>query len=166
MTHVLLDLDGTLSDSILGIGRVAPARILRVRLRNRRPTNRSDRSSARRSRSAFPHSGSPSTTIERVVEAYRERYEDVGLFENEMYPGIAEMLDELAGAGYTLSLADRQAADRPPSASSNTSGSPTASTVQAGATIDVGSQRRTKAEVITYALAELGIEADPEDWTT
>ncbi len=38
-------------------------------------------------------------------EVYRFRYEDIGLFENTVYPGIAEMLDELVAAGFTLSLA-------------------------------------------------------------
>ena len=39
-----------------------------------------------------------------VVLAYRERYEDVGLFENEVYPGIADMLDELVAAGHDPQL--------------------------------------------------------------
>ena len=48
---------------------------------------------------SFPTLGIPVDDIERVVLAYRDRYEDIGLFENTVYPGIAEMLDELAAAG-------------------------------------------------------------------
>ncbi|MEZ1755906.1 HAD family hydrolase, partial [Pseudomonas aeruginosa] len=34
---------------------------------------------------------------DRAVELYRERFGDVGLFENSVYPDIAEVLAELRG---------------------------------------------------------------------
>jgi len=154
-THVLLDLDGTISDSSPGIARslqhafgvcgYRPPSDEQVRAVIGPPFETS-----------FPTLGVPVDDIERVVLAYRDRYEDIGLFENTVYPGIAEMLDELAAAGHTLSIATAKP-------------EPTAKRIiehfgftghfalQAGATVEVGTGRRTKAEVITYALVELGL---------
>jgi phosphoglycolate phosphatase len=40
--------------------------------------------------------------IERAIAAYRRRFEQVGIFENRLYPGIPEMLGSLAGAGHAM----------------------------------------------------------------
>jgi phosphoglycolate phosphatase len=40
--------------------------------------------------------------VETAVNYYRQRYEDVGLFENEVYPGIPELLRQLHDDGYPL----------------------------------------------------------------
>jgi phosphoglycolate phosphatase len=40
--------------------------------------------------------------VETAVSYYRQRYEDVGLFENEVYPGIPELLRQLHDDGYPL----------------------------------------------------------------
>ncbi len=154
-THVLLDLDGTMSDSSVGI-----ARSLRHAFEAcgyPPPTDDQVRSIIGPPFEAtFPTLGVRRGDIGRVIDAYRERYEDVGLFENEVYDGIDEMLVELSGR-CTLALATAKP-------------EPTAQrivehfgfghhfAVQAGATVAVGSERRTKAQVITYALAELAIE--------
>ncbi len=152
-THVLLDLDGTISDSSPGIGRSLqhtftvcgydPPTDEQVRAVIGPPFEIS-----------FPTLGIPIDDIERVVLAYRERYEDVGLFENTVYPGISAMLDELAAAGHTLSIAT---AKPEPTARRIIAhfGFTDYFEVQAGATVDVGSGRRTKAEVINYALISL-----------
>jgi phosphoglycolate phosphatase len=161
MTHVLLDLDGTLSDSSLGIGR--SLRHAFSECGYEPPTDEQVRSVIGPPfELSFPTLGVPVDDIERVVAVYRERYEDVGLFENEVYPGIAAMLEDLRGAGLTLSLATA----KPQSTAIRIVehfGFTDYFSVQAGATIDVGSQRRTKAEVITYALAELGVGSTPQD---
>lgn len=44
-------------------------------------------------------------SIDRAVALYRERYGDIGLFENEVYPGIPEMLSTLATQGRRLFVA-------------------------------------------------------------
>lgn len=155
-THVLLDLDGTISDSSVGIGRslqyafdacgYEPPDDTAVRSVIGPPFEVS-----------FPHLGVPADDIERVVGAYRERYEAVGLFENEVYDGIADMLSVLEGE-FTLALAT---AKPEPTARRiiDHFGFAAHFDVQAGAHIDVGARRRTKAQVITYALRELRIEA-------
>ena len=161
MTHVLLDLDGTLSDSSLGIGRSLQHAFTTCGYEP--PTDEQVRTVIGPPfELSFPTLGVPTDDIERVVAVYRERYEDVGLFENEVYPGIAAMLDELRAAGFVLSLATA----KPQSTAIRIVehfGFTDYFTIQAGATIEVGSARRTKAEVITYALAELGIGSSADE---
>lgn len=41
----------------------------------------------------------------QAVELYRERFSSVGLFENEIYPGIADCLQTLSRRGHTFSVA-------------------------------------------------------------
>ncbi len=158
VTHVLLDLDGTLSDSSPGIGR--SLRYAFTTCGYEPPTDEQVRAVIGPPfEVSLPTLGIPHDDIERVVEAYRVRYEDIGLFENTVYPGVAEMLDQLVASGFTLSLATakpQQTAVRIVEHFGLTS----YFELQAGATIEVGSARRTKADVITYALGELGVLAD------
>jgi phosphoglycolate phosphatase len=42
------------------------------------------------------------TLVETAIGYYRERYETIGLFENEVYPGIPELLQRLQDDGYPL----------------------------------------------------------------
>ena len=152
-THVLLDLDGTISDSSPGIGRSLQHAFSACGYEP--PTDEQVRAVIGPPfEVSFPTLGIPVDDIERVVLAYRDRYEDIGLFENTVYPGIAEMLDELAAAGHTLSIAT---AKPEPTARRiiDHFGFADHFEVQAGATIEVGSGRRTKAEVINYALISL-----------
>ena len=44
-------------------------------------------------------------TARKAVEIYRERYAPVGIYENELYPGIPEMLSGLKQRGYKLAIA-------------------------------------------------------------
>lgn len=41
----------------------------------------------------------------QAIVYYRERYQDIGIFENEPYPMIRELLAELLEKGYTLAVA-------------------------------------------------------------
>jgi phosphoglycolate phosphatase len=43
--------------------------------------------------------------IEKAVELYRERFSDVGIFENNVYPGIAELLANLCDGSIRLYVA-------------------------------------------------------------
>ncbi len=158
-THVLLDLDGTISDSSLGIGR--SLRHAFTTCGYEAPTDEQVRSVIGPPfELTFPTLGVPPEDVERVVEAYRIRYEDVGLFENEVYPGVAEMLTDLADAGYVLALATAKPQHTAIRIIEHF-GFTDAFALQAGATAHVGSMRRTKADVITYALGQLDIEPGP-----
>jgi phosphoglycolate phosphatase len=156
-THVLIDLDGTLSDSSLGISRslqhafaacgFEPPSYDQVRSLIGPPFEET-----------LPILGIPESELKRVIHSYRERYEDVGLYENDVYPGIAEMLIDLRDNEYTLAIATAK-----PQVTAvrivEHFGFTEHFSVQAGATIEVGSGRRTKADVIEFALDELGIDA-------
>lgn len=149
-THVLLDLDGTISDSSPGIGRSLQYAFETCGYEP--PTDEQIRHVIGPPfEIGLPTLGIPVDDVERVVLAYRDRYEDIGLFENTVYPGVAEMLDDLVTAGHTLSIAT---AKPEPTARRIIEhfGFADHFAVQAGATVDVGTGRRTKAEVINYAL--------------
>ena len=152
-THVLLDLDGTISDSSPGIGRSLQHAFATCGYEP--PTDEQVRTVIGPPfEVGLPSLGIPLDDVERVVLAYRDRYETIGLFENTVYPGIADMLDELIAAGHTLSIAT---AKPEPTARRIIEhfGFADRFAVQAGATVDVGTGRRTKAEVINYALISL-----------
>jgi phosphoglycolate phosphatase len=152
-THVLLDLDGTLSDSAPGITRSLQHAF--VACGYEPPTAEQVRTVIGPPfEIGLPTLGIHLADLDRVVAAYRHRYEDVGLFENTVYPGIAEMLDELRAAGHTLSLATAKPEDTARRIIEHF-GFSSYFEVQAGATNDVGVGRRTKAQVIDYALIQL-----------
>jgi phosphoglycolate phosphatase len=156
-THVLLDLDGTISDSEIGIGRSL------VHAFTNCGYPAPDRETIRSMigppfEVSFPKHGVHVDDIERVIVEYRVRYDDIGLFENEVYDGVPEMLEALRSAGHTISLATAKPED-------------TAIRIiehfgigeffarKVGSTAEIGSSRRTKAEVITHALHLLGVSA-------
>jgi phosphoglycolate phosphatase len=158
-THVLLDLDGTISDSSVGIGRSLQHAF--VTCGYEPPTDAQVRSVIGPPfELSLPTLGIPPEDVERVVETYRVRYEDVGLFENEVYPGIADMLAGLADAGYVLALATAKPQHTAIRIIEHF-GFTAAFALQAGATTHVGSARRTKADVIQYALGQLDVDAGP-----
>lgn len=158
--HVLLDLDGTISDSLPGI-----AQSLRHALVTCGFDPLTDEEVRPLIGPPFEHTlpalGISGSDIERVVVAYREHYDTVGLFENVVYPGIAEMLGELADAGHALVLAT---AKPQPTAVRiiDHFGFTAAFALQVGATVEFGSHRRTKEEVITHALKQLGLSPRAE----
>jgi len=43
--------------------------------------------------------------IERIVDKYREYFLEKGVYQNELYPGVVEMLQQLKSAGLTLAIA-------------------------------------------------------------
>lgn len=51
------------------------------------------------------YAGLDEETAVKAVEYYRERYTDVGIFENRPYPGVEEMLEGLKCKGYILAVA-------------------------------------------------------------
>lgn len=156
VTHLLIDLDGTISNSHEGIAKslqyafsetgYEPPTDERVRDVIGPPFHES-----------FPKLGVPDHDFERVVAKYRERYNDIGLFENVLYDGIVDMLDTLRAADVTLALATAKPQE-PARRITAHFGLTDHFAFEAGASGSTGT-RRTKAQVITYAFDELGIEA-------
>ena len=159
-THVLLDLDGTLSDSEPGI-----VNSLRWACQVEGftiPTDAEMRSVIGPPfELGLPAIGIPDDALERVINTYRVRYAETGAYENTLYDGVIEMLDELARRGYSLSVATAK-----PEVTAHPIldyfGISERFEVRAGATLT--GERRTKAQVIDHALLELGIHADPDLW--
>ena len=159
-THVLLDLDGTLSDSEPGILNSLQWACMVEGFPI--PTEAEVRSVIGPPfEVGLPSIGIPDDALERVIDRYRERYADTGAYENTLYDGVLEMLDALAAAGYSLSIATAK-----PEVTAypilDFFGISDRFAVRAGATLT--GERRTKAQVIGHALHELEIHADPDLW--
>ena len=103
--HLFLDLDGTLTDSFVGIGRCI------------------NHALAELGREAVPEPrlrgmvGAPLTTIfgvllasneapllDRAVAAYRSRFNAIGILENDVFPGIPEALHTFRESGHSLQV--------------------------------------------------------------
>jgi phosphoglycolate phosphatase len=107
---LVFDLDGTLTDPEPGITRCFVYALERLGL----PAP--DRSQLRRLigpplRDVFGEllATSDPVLIERAVAIYRERFGDVGLYENELYPGMAASVEHLAACGHRLFVATAKA---------------------------------------------------------
>lgn len=157
-THVLLDLDGTLSDSEPGI--LGSLQWACEQEGFPIPTEAEVRSVIGPPfEIGLPSIGIPDDALARVIDRYRDRYTTTGAYENTMYDGVIEMLDELAGLGLSLSVATAKP-EQTAHPILDYFGISERFDVRAGASLT--SERRTKAQVIDHALRELEIHADPD----
>ena len=103
---VLFDLDGTLTDPREGITRSIAYALEGMGLQPPAPDALTFAIGPplRRSLATLLDDESPAR-IERALALYRERFADVGLFENSVYEGIAEALHALARRGARLYVA-------------------------------------------------------------
>ena len=108
--NLVFDLDGTLTDPELGISRCIVYTLERMGF----PAP--ERTQLRRYigpplRQVFGEllAISDPALIERAVAIYRERFGEVGLYENELYTGTAEGIEHLAGSGNRLFVATAKA---------------------------------------------------------
>jgi phosphoglycolate phosphatase len=103
--QLMFDLDGTLTDSRLGITRciqhalteagvvVPPIEELTRYIGPPLPAS-----------FATLLGTSDAEQIEATIASYRRRFEDLGMFENSLYPGIAEMLVAFDAAGHEMDV--------------------------------------------------------------
>lgn len=152
--YVLFDLDGTLTDPGLGITNSVAYALKRWNIEV------ADRTSLYKfigpplqDSFAKYYDFSPEDAL-RAVEVYREYFREKGLYENEVYPGVEDMLKTLRNQGKTLIVATSK-----PEAFAikilKFFGLDGYFTVIAGATMD--SSRSKKGDVIAYALKEAGV---------
>ena len=104
-THILFDLDGTLTDPGVGITNSVAYALERYGV------HVADR------RTLYPFIGPPlvdsfarfygftPSDARAAVDVYREYYTERGIFENELYPGIPALLARLRAAGLRLVMA-------------------------------------------------------------
>lgn len=154
-THVLLDLDGTLADSEPGIMRslqwACEVEGFPV------PTEDQVRSVIGPPfELGLPSIGIPDDALVRVIARYRERYEDVGLYEASLYDGVIDMLDALATEGLSLAIATAKPEHSARRVLDHFSLTERFDVI-VGATLTP--ERRAKAQIITHALGLLGIPA-------
>jgi phosphoglycolate phosphatase len=104
--NLLFDLDGTLTDPFRGITRCIAYALDALGRPSPAPDNLRWCIGPPLRQSFRTLLGSKDDRLEEEALAkYRKRFESIGLFENEVYPGIAEALATLKGCGHTLYIA-------------------------------------------------------------
>ena len=102
---ILFDLDGTLTESGPGITRCVQYALEKI------GHPEEDLEALRcfvgppLKESFMEYAGVDEETAEKAVVYYRERFEPVGMFENDLYPGVVEMLETLKKRKYKLAVA-------------------------------------------------------------
>ena len=106
ITHALLDLDGTLTDPALGITSCIAYALARLDVAVP-PASQLQFAIGPPLRGTFATLVGTDDTIiiEQAMVFYRERFADVGLFENDIYEGVPEMLATLKARNIALLLA-------------------------------------------------------------
>ena len=102
--RVIFDVDGTLIDSAPGI--INGYRHMFAQLGIEPPSADALRADIGPPLSAIAgRYGVPDSELDRAIEIYRDRYLDQGIYEATVYPGAAELLTRLDGAGFALATA-------------------------------------------------------------
>ena len=101
--NILFDLDGTLTDPGEGIARCLRHALGRLG-REAPPAAALRRFVGPPLHESFTEllGADGGALVDEAVRVYRERFEEVGMFENRLYPGVADGLAALSGAGHRL----------------------------------------------------------------
>lgn len=157
--YVLFDLDGTITDSAIGITNSVAYALKRWNIEVEDKSTLNCFVGPPLAQSFEKYFGFSKEQALEAVDEYRVYYRDRGIFENLVYPGIPELLAELRARGKKLILATskpehfaKQILDHFDLAKFFD--------LAAGATMD--SSRTKKELVIKYALSELGV-SDPSE---
>lgn len=101
--HIFFDLDGTLTDSCTGIIRCVNHALSELGC-GEQPDDRLrgmiGQPLTRIFGAVMP--APDAAAIDRAIASYRVRFDDVGIFENALYPGVAEALARLRTSGHRL----------------------------------------------------------------
>lgn len=103
--YILFDLDGTLTDPKEGITKSVQYALASVDINEPDLDKLEPFIGPPLHESFMDFYGFDRETAMKLVEKYRERFNVTGIFENKIYPGIADMLKVLKEAGCKLSIA-------------------------------------------------------------
>lgn len=103
--NLLFDLDGTLTDSAEGITKCVQYALAAQGVEEP-DLSKLEVFVGPPLRASFQkYYGFTREQAETALWKYRERYEEIGIWENKVYPGIVELLRDLHAAGYRLGIA-------------------------------------------------------------
>lgn len=102
--YLLFDLDGTVTDSNLGITRCVQYALLDQGIDERDMSVLEEYIGPALDDSFKKYHGLNDEQAAKAVAKYRERYRDTGIFENEVYDGIVPCLETLKAAGKIICL--------------------------------------------------------------
>jgi len=103
--NILFDLDGTLTDPKTGITTCVAYAAEKAGFGKHDPDEFISFIGPPLKNQFMNHFNTDDATGDRLLRFYRERFSVVGLFENEPYEGIAELLDKLNHLGFRLYVA-------------------------------------------------------------
>jgi phosphoglycolate phosphatase len=106
---ILFDLDGTLTDSQVGIVNSVQYALAKMDIAIADPRQLANFLGPPLHESFREFYGFDAERTRRAVDFYRERYTRLGMFENKVYPGIAQLLAELTRRGRRLFVATSKA---------------------------------------------------------
>ena len=109
---ILFDLDGTLSDPLVGIGRSINYALSHFGYPKLPLSQLAAHVGPPLDQAFMSITGSSSSTmVAGLVAKYRERYGEIGYSENILYPGIPQVVRRLADAGMTLGVCTSKRVD-------------------------------------------------------
>ena len=101
----IFDLDGTLTDPIVGITTCVQYALAAYGINEPDIRNLTKFIGPPLVTSFMEFYGVDQETAQGMLVKYRERFSTIGMYENEIYPGIKEMLEKLYNQGYTIAMA-------------------------------------------------------------
>jgi phosphoglycolate phosphatase len=109
---VVFDLEGTISDPLLGFSRCINHALRLQGFEERAPADLARFIGPPLDETMLELSGNADAAVRtRLIANYRERYADLGYAENTLYNGIAEALHALRESGATLGICTSKRAD-------------------------------------------------------
>jgi phosphoglycolate phosphatase-like HAD superfamily hydrolase len=154
--YLLFDLDGTLTDPMVGITSSVQYALEKFGIHVRYLKELIPFIGPPLAESFQKFYGFSKEDAEKAIQYYREYYAPKGIFENEVYEGIPEMLAHLTEAGFTLLVATSKPTVFARKVLKHFGMEDYFSFV-GGSELD--GSRTKKAEVISYILKTCGIEA-------
>lgn len=152
---VLLDLDGTLTDSMEGIAKSVQYALSHFGIIEEDWRQLKHFVGPPLQQEMMAYYGFDEEKAQAAVVKYRERFSTIGLFENKPYQGIRQALSRLKAEGKTLALATSKPEKYARQIVEHFDLAEPLSLV-AGSLLD--GSRSKKAEVIAYALNQLGVK--------